>query len=188
MSLKSLCVFCGANVGNKPVYQQIAVQFGKLLAKEGITLIYGGGNVGLMGIIADSVLETGGKVMGVIPQGLADKEVAHAGLTQLYVVKSMHERKQLMCDLSDAFVALPGGLGTFDELCEILTWNQLGIIAKPTALLNVEGYFNHLILLLDHCVQEGFLKEKNRGLLLTAEDQVDLLEKLNNWQPDYDPK
>jgi len=145
MKISSLCVFCGANAGRREIYTAKAYQLGQILAANDITLIYGGAKVGLMGTLADSVLAAGGRAVGVIPGHLMELEVGHQGLTQLHVVQSMHERKQLMCDLSDGFIALPGGFGTLDELCEILTWNQLGTISKPSILLNVEGYFDFFV-------------------------------------------
>lgn len=186
--LKAICVFCGSNAGKREIYLKKAVHLGKILAANHMALVYGGGKVGLMGALADSVLEAGGHVIGVIPGHMMDLEVGHRGLTELRVVKSMHERKQLMCDLSDGFVALPGGYGTFDELCEILTWNQLGTIRKPTLLLNVEGYYDHFIRMLDHCVEEGFLKPVNRHLLLVEEDETRVLDRMSHYQPDFAPK
>lgn len=186
--LKSICVFCGANEGQREVYKKRAKDVGHLLAEAGITLVYGGGKIGLMGTIADTVLESGGKVIGVIPQHLMDLEVGHLGVNDLRVVKSMHERKQLMCDLSDGFIAMPGGFGTLDELCEILTWNQLGTIQKPVAMLNVEGYFNHFISALDHFVAEGFLKPQNRSMLMVEENEATLLDRMREYRPAHVPK
>jgi len=188
MTIQSLCVFCGANAGKREIYTTKARQLGRLLAENNITLIYGGGKVGLMGTIADSVLAASGRVVGVIPGHLMDLEVGHAGITEMHVVKSMHERKQLMCDLSDGFIALPGGFGTLDELCEILTWNQLGTIQKPSILLNVEGYFDFFIQSLEHFVEEGFLKPANRKLLMVEEDENRLLDRLRGYEPLYTPK
>src|SRR5262245_21660092 len=138
-AMKSVCVFCGSNLGDKPIYREMAAQVGRRLAALGLTLVYGGGNVGLMGVLADAALEAGGRVIGIIPQALADWEVAHAGLTELVIVQSMHERKARMADAADAFLALPGGFGTFEEFCEVLTWSQLGLHKKPCGLLNVGG-------------------------------------------------
>jgi uncharacterized protein (TIGR00730 family) len=188
MKINSLCVFCGANSGKREIYSTKAFQLGQILAENSITLIYGGGKVGLMGTLADSVLAAGGRAVGVIPSHLMDLEVGHTGLTELHVVKSMHERKQLMCDLSDGFIALPGGFGTLDELCEILTWNQLGTIQKPSILLNVEGYFDFFVRSLEHFVEEGFLKPANRKLLMVEEDETRLLDRLRSYEPTYTPK
>jgi uncharacterized protein (TIGR00730 family) len=183
MAIRSLCVFCGSSVGNRPEYAAAAVQVGRLLAERGIRLVYGAGNVGLMGVLADAALAAGGQVVGVIPQMLVDRELAHRGITELRIVGTMHERKALMADLSDAFLALPGGLGTFEELCEALTWSQLGIHAKPCGALNIGGYFNHLAVLLDHAVQEGFVSDANRSLLLIATNAAELLGQLDQFRP-----
>nr|WP_268748916.1 TIGR00730 family Rossman fold protein [Aliterella atlantica] len=181
--LKSVCVFCGSSMGLKPTYQLAAQAMGKVLAQQGIELVYGGGNVGLMGEIADAVLAAGGKVTGVMPKSLVAKEIAHTGLTKLHIVKSMHERKALMSDLSDAFVALPGGYGTLDEFCEMLTWTQLGLQQKPCGLLNVDGYYDNLIAMFDRAVSEQFLRQENRQLVLEERDPVRLLDLLANYQP-----
>lgn len=181
-AIKSLCVFCGANPGNSPIYAEAATALGRLMAKNKIRLVYGGGNVGLMGTIADAVLAGGGQVIGVIPESLVAKEVAHRGVTELKVVKTMHERKQLMCNESDAFVAMAGGFGTLDEICEILTWNQLGIIAKPTALLNVNGYFDPFVKFLGSCVKEGFIKEPHRQMLLNERTPEGVWRELAAWK------
>jgi len=176
--MQRLCVFCGSSAGSRPVYAEATRQLGKALAARGVGLVYGGGHIGLMGILADSVLELGGSVIGVIPQALVDKELAQAGLTQLHVVTTMHQRKALMADLADGFMALPGAFGTADELFEILTWAQLGLHAKPIGLLNVAGYFDPLRAWLDHAVREGFLRSAHRGLLLEAEEPKRLLDLL----------
>ena len=152
--MKRICVFCGSNKGAKPAYIEAAKSLGKVLVKKNIGLIYGGGKVGLMGVIADEVLASGGEVIGVIPQSLVNREVAHQNVTQMHIVNSMHERKALMADLSDGFMALPGGMGTFDEFCEILTWAQLGIHQKPCGILNVENYFTPLLAMFDHAMRE----------------------------------
>jgi uncharacterized protein (TIGR00730 family) len=178
MAIRSLCVFCGSSVGNRPEHAAAAKETGRLLAERGIRLVYGAGNVGLMGILADAALEAGGEVIGVIPQMLVDRELAHRGLTYLRIVGTMHERKALMAELSNAFLALPGGLGTFEELCEALTWSQLGIHAKPCGALNVNGYFDHLAALLDRAALEGFLSAENRQLLHIAAQAHELLERL----------
>ena len=174
--LKRVCVFCGSSPGFRPVYAEAARATGRLLAERGIGLVYGGGNVGLMGEVADAVLAVGGQVTGVIPRALLEREVGHRGLTELHVVATMHERKALMVDLSDGFVALPGGFGTLDELCEALTWSQLGIHAKPCAVLNVDGYFDALLALFDHAVREGFVRETHRALVLEAAEPAALLD------------
>ncbi len=179
--LKNICVFCGSSAGGQSVYAQTAQAVGWLLCRRGIELVYGGGNVGLMGVLADACLARGGRVIGVIPQALVDKEVAHSGLTELRVVSSMHERKANMADLSDAFMALPGGYGTWEELFEMLTWSQLGIHRKPCGLLNVNGYYDPLLELADKAVSEGFLREFNRDLLLSDDDPERLLDRLSAY-------
>src|SRR5262249_11548950 len=161
-------VFCGASAGNNITHQETARELGRVIAHRGLTLVYGGGNVGMMGVIADSALEAGGEVIGVIPKFLAEREVAHTRLTQTHFVKSMHERKALMADLSDGFVAMPGGFGTLDEFCEILTWAQLKLHSKPIGILNSQGYFDSLLSFFDHAVQQGFLSERLRALILEA--------------------
>jgi uncharacterized protein (TIGR00730 family) len=178
---KRICVFCGSNTGTRPAYAEAAETLGKLLAARQISLVYGGGKVGLMGKLADAVLEAGGKVTGVIPQSLMRKEIAHAGLTDLRVVDSMHQRKALMADLSDAFIALPGGFGTFEEFCEIVTWAQLGLHRKPCGVLNVERYYNNLLGLFDHAVAEKFLHPTNRSLVVSADRPLELLDKLSSY-------
>jgi uncharacterized protein (TIGR00730 family) len=178
MNFRRICVFCGSNLGITPVYRDAAVALGRLLAARGIELVYGGGNVGLMGVLADTVLELGGRVIGVIPESLMAKEVGHVGLTELRIVKSMHERKALMADLSDGFIAMPGGFGTFEEFCEVVTWSQLGIHAKACGLLNIEGYYDPLLALFDHSVREGFLRGENRRLVLEDRNAEQLLEKM----------
>ena len=159
------CVFCGSSAGTNPVYRAAATELGTALAAANIELVYGGGHVGLMGAVADAVLASGGTVIGVIPRTLAEREVAHLGLTQLHVVESMHERKALMADLSDGFVALPGGFGTFEEFCEAVTWVQLGIQTKPCVLLDVNGYYEPLIAMFDRAVEDGFVNMKNRLII-----------------------
>jgi hypothetical protein len=181
--VKRVCVFCGSGKGARPAYEAAARQTGRLLAQRGLTLVYGGGNIGLMGAVADAALDAGGAVIGVIPEALVAWEVAHGGLTELRVVGSMHERKQTMADLSDAFVALPGGFGTFEELCEILTWAQLGLHAKPIGLLNVEGFYDPLLALFDHATRERFLRPEHRALVLTDDDPARLLGTLAGYQP-----
>jgi hypothetical protein len=181
--MRHVCVFCGSNAGVRAEYAETACRLGRALASRGLRLIYGGGHVGLMGAVADAVLAAGGEVVGVIPQALVDKELAHTGLTELRIVATMHQRKAVMADLSDAFVALPGGFGTCDELFEILTWAQLGMHAKPIALLNSAGYFNALLAWLEHTVREGFVRPGHRRLLLETADPERLLDLLSAYHP-----
>lgn len=181
--MNRICVFCGSNGGARPLYRTIAQQMGACLAKRQLALVYGGGNVGLMGTIADAVLLAGGEVIGVIPEALMEKELAHTGLTELHVVKSMHERKALMVELADGFVALPGGFGTFEEFCEVLTWAQLGFHQKPCGLLNVDGYYDALIALFNHAEQERFVPAEHRSLVLESSDPTDLLDQMARYQP-----
>ena len=178
--LRSVCVFCGSSTGARPVYQQAAQAVGRLIGRRRIDLIYGGGRVGLMGVVADACLAEGGRVIGVIPQALADKEVAHAGLTQLHVVGSMHERKFLMADLSDAFVALPGGFGTWEEFFEVLTWSQLGIQRKGCGLLNIDGYYDPLLAMVERALADGFVRVHHGALLLAGADPEQLLDRLTS--------
>jgi uncharacterized protein (TIGR00730 family) len=165
-----ICVFCGSSFGTDPAYSRAAKHLGESFAARNIELVYGGATVGLMGRLADAVLQRGGRVTGVIPQALVDKEIAHTGLTDLRIVNSMHERKALMADLADAFIALPGGFGTLEEFCEVLTWSQLGLHRKNCGLLNVNGYYDGLLSLFDHAVAEGFLKAGNRKLVQSESD------------------
>ncbi len=183
MTMRRVCVFCGSATGARPAYRRAAARLGVELARRGLGLVYGGGSVGLMGVAADAALAAGGEVTGVIPRGLARKELAHAGLTHLRVVSSMHARKAAMADLADAFVALPGGLGTLEELSEVLTWAQLGLHAKPCALLDVAGYWRPLIRLLDHAVEERFVRPEHRRLLLVERSPGRLLDRLGRWRP-----
>ena len=176
--MKSLCVFCGSSPGNHPRYLEVARELGTLLARERITLVYGGGRVGLMGALADAALAGGGDVVGVIPQLLLDKEVGHSGLTKLHVVETMAQRKQAMGDLSDAFLTLPGGIGTMDELFEAWTWTQLGLQDKPCGLLNQDGYYDSLIAFLDRCVDDGFLRPRFRAALLVETDLQRMIDAL----------
>lgn len=187
-TVRSLCIFCGSSSGAKPAYASAAAAVGKLLAERRIRVVYGGGNVGLMGVLADAALAAGGEVIGVIPQMLVDKELAHRHVTDLRIVGSMHERKALMAELSDGFVALPGGLGTYEELFEVLTWAQLHIHHKPCGCLNVLGYFDPLVKLLDHAVAEGFLRKEQRRLLMMASQPDELLALLAAQQPVRDAK
>lgn len=179
MRMRRLCVFCGSKVGTDERYRAAAIDFGKLLVREKVGLVYGGGSIGLMGVIADSVLADGGEVIGVIPESLATEELLHPGVADMRVVSSMHARKALMAELSDAFVAMPGGFGTFEEFFEVVTWSQLGLHRKLTGLLNVGGYYDPLVRLVDHAVQEGFIKPKHRGLLVIEERPDVLLGRLD---------
>ncbi len=179
--LKSILVYCGANTGFKPHHADTAVSLGRFLVKENMTLVYGGGSIGLMGMLADTVLGHNGKVIGVIPDFLNVKEVGHTGLTKIHVVQSMHERKALMEKLCDGVVVLPGGYGTLDEMFEMLTWSQLGLHRKPIGILNVNGYYDHLIAQLDKMVEEGFLSVNNRKLLLLDATIEGLMEKMRTF-------
>jgi uncharacterized protein (TIGR00730 family) len=172
--MRSVCVYCGSSAGDRPEYVDAARALGHALAQRGTELIYGGAQVGLMGHVADAVLERGGRVIGVIPQMLVRKEIAHAGLTALHVTASMHERKQKMADLSEGFIALPGGIGTFEELFEIWTWGQLGLHRRPCGLLNVAGYYDDLVRFLDHATASGFIRAEQRAML-SVESDVDAL-------------
>ncbi|MFZ5622885.1 MAG: TIGR00730 family Rossman fold protein [Gemmatimonadota bacterium] len=187
-TIERLCVFCGSNSGARPEYSAAARDLGATLAEAGITLVYGGASVGMMGELADAALARGGRVMGVIPSGLVEKEVAHTGIADLIVVGSMHERKARMADLSDAFIALPGGLGTLEEFFEILTWAQLGIHDKPCGLLNVAHYYDPLLGFADQAVQEGFIKPEHRRMLLQDEDAHRLLEQMRAYEAPELPK
>jgi hypothetical protein len=177
------CIFCGSSPGARPAYTEAAEDLGMLLVENGITLVFGGATVGLMGRLADTVVSEGGEAIGVIPQALVDREIAHVGLTDLHVVDTMHERKQRMADLSDAFVALPGGLGTLDELFEIYTWAQLGLHRKPIGLMNVEGYFDGLVGFLEHAVAERFVRDDHREMLIVEEEPAPMLERLRSFDP-----
>ena len=181
--LRRICVFCGSSTGAKPLYARAAAELGAAIARAGLGLVYGGGNVGLMGAVATAALDAGGEVTGVIPQLLLEREIGNIDVTQLHVVDSMHERKAMMADLSDAFVALPGGLGTLEELFEILTWSQLGLHVKPVALLDIDGFFAPLIAMLDHAVDEGFVRPEHRALLLTGDDPQELVAALRAFEP-----
>lgn len=188
MTLRSICVFCGASPGANPVYAEAAAALGRELAQRGMTLVYGGGEVGLMGVVADAALAAGGEVIGVIPQSLQDSEIGHHGLTRLEVVEGMHARKARMAELADAFIALPGGLGTLEELFEVWTWGQLGYHGKPLGLLEVNGFYGKLIGFLDHLVDERFVRRQHRGMLQVRETPQDLLEALAAWEPDQVPR
>lgn len=178
-----LCVFCGSNAGLDPVYLETARLLGETLARNGIELIYGGASVGLMGAVADAVLKHGGHVIGVMPQALVDKEIAHTGLSDLRVVGSMHERKAMMAELSDGFVAMPGGLGTFEELFEVWTWAQLGYHKKPCALLNIAGFYDKLMHFLDDVVERGFVKPVHRAMLIVKDKPAALIDAIQAYEP-----
>jgi uncharacterized protein (TIGR00730 family) len=179
-----LCVFCGSKHGTHVAYREAARQVGEVLARRGVGLVYGGGHVGLMGVLADAVLQVGGEVIGVIPRSMVDDELAHAGVTKLFVVSTMHERKALMAQKAQAFLALPGGLGTAEEFFEIVTWRQLKLHHKPVGLLNVNGYFDPLIAWIDRAFAEGFVAEKHRGLVQVGVDAEELIGRLLNTVPD----
>lgn len=182
--MKSICVFCGASIGNQPLFAEAAARVGRALASAGIELIYGGGNVGLMGVLADAALQAGGRVVGVIPEALRTLELAHTGLTEQHIVRSMHERKALMADRSDAFIGLPGGIGTLEEFFEVWTWSQLGIHRKPLGLLNVGGYFDLLLAFLDkNVVASGFVQQKSRDLVCVSTEPEDLISHFRNFMP-----
>jgi uncharacterized protein (TIGR00730 family) len=185
MALQRVCVFCGSSMGARPAYAEVAAALGAELAARGVGLVYGGAHVGLMGLVADTCRAAGGEVVGVIPQTLVEAEVAHTGLDDLRVVGSMHERKALMAELSDGFVALPGGLGTLEEFCEVLTWSQLGLHdpPKPCGLLDVAGYYAPLLALFDAGVAEGFVRPEHRGLVLSSTGPAELLDALAAWVP-----
>jgi uncharacterized protein (TIGR00730 family) len=176
-------VFCGSSPGRNPAYAAAARELGAELARRGIELVYGGGNVGLMGVIADAVLEAGGRATGVIPRAMVGRELAHSDLTTLHVVGSMHERKALMAQLSDGFIALPGGFGTLEEFCEVVTWTQLGVHAKPCGLLNVGGYYDGLLAFLEHARAEEFLRPTHFDIVVPALTPVEAVERLLRWQP-----
>lgn len=181
--MKRICVFCGSSPGARPEYLRAAEQLGHVLASKNLGLVYGGARVGMMGKIAEAVLEKGGEVIGVIPKGLVEREVAFTGLADLRVVDSMHERKALMADLSDGFIALPGGLGTIEEFFEVATWAQLGMHPKPCGLLNVEQYYSRLMDFLDHTVSEKFVELEHRSMILVEESPERLLQKFETYQP-----
>ncbi len=181
--LNRICGFCGTNPGSRPVYGAAARQLGQVLAEQGVELVYGGASVGIMGQLADSVQEHGGHVTGIIPQQLVEKEAAHTGIRNLIVVASMHQRTSQMADMSDGFIALPGGIGTLEGFFEILTWGQLGIHAKPSGILNVEGYFDGLTGFLDHAVREGFLTQEHRDAIVVEKDAAKLLKRMRAYTP-----
>jgi hypothetical protein len=181
--MKSICVFCGSSIGASDSYRDAAASLGELLAHRGIRLVYGGGKVGLMGVVADAALRAGGEVLGIIPESLLQKEVGHGSLSELVVTRSMHERKAAMEVASEGFIALPGGFGTFDELCEILTWAQLGIHRKPIGLLNTDGFFDQLSGFFDFVSGQGFIRPDHRALLLEESSPHLLLDRLAAWHP-----
>jgi uncharacterized protein (TIGR00730 family) len=181
--MRSLCIFCGSSPGLDPAYRDGAIAMGQAIARRGLTLVYGGGAVGLMGVVADAALQAGGAVHGVIPEALMRKEVGHAGLTRLDVVDSMHTRKARMAELSDGFVALPGGIGTFEEIFEIWTWGQLGIHEKPLGFLNVAGFYDGLAGFLDHATAQGFMRPGHRAMAAMATEPDALIDALAAWRP-----
>jgi uncharacterized protein (TIGR00730 family) len=181
--MRRVCVYAGSNPGSHPDYANAARALATTLADRDIGLVYGGGRVGLMGVLADTVLAAGGEAIGVMPQALIDREIGHSGLTELKVVDSMHERKARMAELSDAFVAVPGGIGTLEELIEVYTWSQLGIHHKPCGVLNVRGYYDHLAAFLDHAVTQGFLRPQHRAVLSVASEPAELLDRLAAYEP-----
>lgn len=181
--IKRVCVFAGSNEGVRAGYGAAARELGRVLAARSVGLVYGGARVGLMGVLADAVLAAGGTVTGVMPSMLVAKEVAHNGLTELRVVSSMHERKALMSDLSDGFIALPGGWGTWEEFFEVLTWGQLGLHQKPCGLLNVDGYFDRLLSFVEHSIDEGFVRREHNTMIAVSASAVALLDKLATYQP-----
>ena len=177
-SIRRVCVFCGSSAGLRPQYKDAAARLGEHLAQGGVGLVYGGGRVGLMGVLADSVLAARGQAIGVMPRALVEREIAHTGLTQLHVVESMHERKALMADMADAFILLPGGFGSWEEFCEVLTWSQLGMHQKPCGVLNVAGYYDALLALATHAVSEGFVRPAHREMVVVDDDPGRLLRRL----------
>jgi uncharacterized protein (TIGR00730 family) len=181
--VQRLCVFTGSSHGGHPDYARAAEELGRALAGHGIALVYGGASVGLMGVLADAALDAGGEVVGVIPQALVDHEIAHPGLSDLHVVGSMHERKALMADLADGFIALPGGMGTLEELFEVYTWTQLGLQSKPLGLLDARGYYAHLVTFLDHAVAEGFVTAHHREMLVVEDRAEAMIEAFRRWRP-----
>ena len=185
---QSLCVYCGSNNGFSPVYKDAAIALGDALADAGITLVYGGSSVGLMGVIADRVLARGGNAIGVIPQALVDKELAHNDLTELHVVASMHARKDKMAELADGFIAMPGGMGTLEELFEMLTWAQLGFHRKSCAVLNVDGYYDGILNFIDGAISQGFIRDEHRHLLISHDEPAALLQLMRDYEAPQQPK
>ncbi|HVT94797.1 MAG TPA: TIGR00730 family Rossman fold protein [Bryobacteraceae bacterium] len=186
--MRRICVFCGSNVGERPEYREAAVALGRLLARKNYGLVYGGGRVGLMGALAGAALDAGGEVAGVMPRSLVEKEIAHTGLSELHVTGSMHERKAMMEELSDAFILLPGGFGSWDEFCEILTWAQLGIHSKPCGVLNVAGYYDSFFAQMDHAVAEGFVRPSHQRMIVVEQDVELLLARLESAPPVVETK
>lgn len=186
--MKSLCIYCGSSPGASPIYAKAAHTLAQAMVNDNIDLVYGGGNVGLMGIIADEMLRLGGRAIGVIPEALLQKELGHIGLTQLHIVKDMHERKAMMADLSDGFIAMPGGIGTLEELFEVFTWAQLGFHQKPIGLLNVAGFYDGLTQFIQHMVSQRFLKAEQAEILITEPLASDLLQRFKSFVPCQVPK
>ena len=186
--MQRVCIFCGANTGGPGLYREAAGRLGETLARRGIEVVFGGGGIGLMRVLADAVMGAGGRMIGVIPEALVAKELAHRGVSDMRVVRSMHDRKALMAELSDGFIALPGGYGTIEEFCEVLTWTQLGLHGKPCALLNVAGYYDSLLRLFDHAAAEGFLVPANRELVLVDDDPARLLDRMEHYRAPAVPK
>ena len=186
--MKSIGVFCGSNHGNSDLYGVLAASLGRAMAERQIALVYGGGKVGLMGAIADAVVAAGGDVIGVMPQALIDKEIGHPGIDELIVTTTMHERKAIMADRADGFIALPGGFGTLDEFCEILTWAQLGYHSKPCGILDIDGFFTDLLAFFDHATSRGFIQPQHRQMLIESSNPVDLLVRMSDFQPSFTPK
>jgi uncharacterized protein (TIGR00730 family) len=186
--LSRVCVFCGSSTGSPPEYRDAAIQLGRALARRGVGLVFGGGGVGLMGVVADATLDAGGHAIGVIPEALMAREIGHRRLPDLRVVGSMHERKALMAELSDAFIALPGGFGTFEEFCEVVTWTQLGLHRKRCGLLNVRGFYDPLLALIDGAVADGFIKPSGRDIVATASDPDTLLDRVAEPFASFEPK
>lgn len=182
-TIASICVFCGSSAGSKELYSRKAHDLGLLLAEKKIALVYGGSNVGIMRVIADTMMQAGGRVIGVMPQTLIEREVAHKGISEFHVVETMTERKTLMGELSDAFIAMPGGIGTLDELFEVMSWNQLEIMDKPVALFNIAHYYDHLLAFLEHSVEQRFVKSEHLENLIVADNENLLLHKILNYEP-----
>jgi uncharacterized protein (TIGR00730 family) len=188
MTLRNICVYCGSNAGRQPIYTEQAQAFGRELVRRGLGLVYGGSSVGIMGVVADTVLAEGGQVVGIIPEALMKKELEHKSLTELHVVASMHDRKSMMAAKSDGFVALPGGVGTLEEIFETWTWAQLGFHAKPCGLLNVAGYYDKLAQFLDHTVEESFMRPQHRAMLVVESDPAALLDRFADYTAPSVPK
>jgi uncharacterized protein (TIGR00730 family) len=186
--MKNICVFCGSAVGKNPIYKQTAQDLGLLFVKKQIRLIYGGGRVGLMGIMADTVMQNGGKVVGIIPQFLIEMEVAHSRLSEMIMVKTMHERKKRMTDMAQGFIVMPGGIGTMDEFFEVFTWAQLGLHSKPIGLLNTNGFFDKLLAYIDFAVEESFVKPQSRKMILIETDAEQLIENMQNYEASHTKK